>query len=99
MDYRLKAISKYNKKSAKKTNHYKRFKPGKDQILIDDDFAIAGEQSIAFTDSKTDYKKALKSPIHSFTQAQGPAGLQCKRLEVLAQAPEGQQLFSRRKLI
>ena len=73
MDYRLKAISQYNKKSAKKTNHYKRFKPGKDQILIDDDFAVAGEKSIAFTDSKTDYKKALKS-AHPFVYYK-PKGL------------------------
>ena len=61
MNYTLKTTGKYNKKAAKKINNFKKFNPSKDQILIDNSLSDNGDQTIALTDSKGEYKKALKS--------------------------------------
>ena len=63
MTFTLKSLPKFKKKTAKKINNFKKFKPDKDQLLIDDAFSGDGEQSITFADTKAEAKKALKSPF------------------------------------
>ena len=62
MSFTLKPITKFKKKSAKRINNFKKFKPDKDRLLINNAFSRNGDQSITFADTKAEAKKALKSP-------------------------------------
>ena len=67
MTFTLKSLPKFKKKTAKKINDFKKFKPDKDQLLIDDAFSGNGDQSITFADTKAEAKKPSSHLLSGFT--------------------------------
>ena len=62
MKFSLTALQKYGKKAAKKSNHFKKFRPSKDQIIIDSaGFGEFASSRIHVAQSRKSFRKALVS--------------------------------------